>query len=61
MMTFILTLWNLWFAHEHDGQGLVEYALVVVLVSVTAASLLGVVGGNVNDLYFSRIVNSVTR
>ncbi len=61
MTTFILTLWNLWTAHEHEGQGLVEYALVLVLVSVTAASLLGVVGVNVNDLYYSRIVSSVTR
>ncbi len=61
MTTFILTLWNLWTAHEHEGQGLVECSLVLVLVSVTAASLLGVVGVNVNDLYYSRIVSSLTR
>ncbi len=61
MMTFFLSLWNLWFAHEHEGQGLVEYGLVLILVSVTAASLLGVVGINVNDLYYSRIVSSLTR
>ncbi len=60
-MTFILSLWNLLFAHEHEGQGLVEYGMVLILVSVTAASLLGVVGVNVNDLYYSRIVSSLTR
>ncbi len=38
------------FASQEHGQGLVEYALVLVLVSIVAIVALDVIGGNVTDI-----------
>jgi pilus assembly protein Flp/PilA len=48
---------NLWFAtalarfdelkHREEGQALVEYALILALVSVVAITILGTIGTNV--------------
>lgn len=38
---------------QEEGQGLVEYALVLVLVSVVAVAALGLVGGSVNSVFES--------
>lgn len=35
------------------GQGLVEYALILVLVSIVVIVALGVIGTNVNDVFNS--------
>ena len=34
-----------------SGQGLVEYALIIVLVAVVVIGILSVVGGSANDVY----------
>jgi pilus assembly protein Flp/PilA len=34
-----------------DGQAMVEYALILALVSVVAIIMLTLVGSNVNDIY----------
>ncbi len=34
-----------------SGQGLVEYALIVVLVATVVIGILSVVGGSANDVY----------
>ncbi len=44
---------------SNKGQGLVEYALVVVLVSVACIGALQVLGTNIDDSY-SQISNSVS-
>ncbi len=44
----------------HEGQGLVEYALIIVLVAVVTVLALGLVGTTINDTYYSRIVTSLT-
>jgi len=46
--------WNL---QDEDGQGLVEYALIIVLIAVAVVSALGVFGAQVSTL-FSTIVGS---
>jgi pilus assembly protein Flp/PilA len=39
------TFWN-----NEEGQGLVEYALILVLVSIVAITALGLIGTNVNNV-----------
>jgi Flp pilus assembly pilin Flp len=38
---------------DEDGQAMVEYALILVLVSVVALFALGVIGTNVNNIFNS--------
>jgi pilus assembly protein Flp/PilA len=40
---------------SQEGQGLVEYALILVLVSIVAIAALTLIGGNV-----SRVLNTVS-
>ena len=39
------TFWN-----REEGQGLVEYALILVLVSIVAIGALGAIGTSVSDV-----------
>ncbi len=39
------------FAGEESGQGLVEYALIVVLIAVVAIGALRILGGKVNGIF----------
>ncbi len=41
-----------------NGQGLTEYALIIVLIAVLLMVALGLVGTSLNDL-FSRIASSI--
>ena len=42
----------LWLRFENDeGQGLVEYALILILVGVVAIGALGATGASTNSLY----------
>ncbi len=36
---------------QEEGQGMVEYALILVLVSVVALIALGTIGTNVNTIF----------
>lgn len=36
---------------SEDGQGLVEYALILVLIAVTVISAISMLGGNINGVY----------
>jgi pilus assembly protein Flp/PilA len=38
---------------EAEGQGLVEYALILVLISVVAITIMTTVGGQVSDVFTS--------
>ena len=40
------------FAHE-DGQGLVEYALILVLIAIVVIGILTVLGSKVSDVFSS--------
>lgn len=43
---------------REDGQGLVEYALILVLVSITVIAILAVLGGAVGDV-FNTVANTL--
>lgn len=42
---------NMWFLASEDGQGLVSYALILILVAIVVVAALGVVGVDVLRLY----------
>jgi pilus assembly protein Flp/PilA len=46
-------------AQREEGQAMVEYALILALVSVVAIGTLKLVGGNVNSV-FTNINNKLT-
>lgn len=46
------------FLRNEDGQGLLEYALVLVLVAVAIVAILTLLGPQIGNLY-SRITTSV--
>ncbi len=39
------------FLPREEGQGLVEYALILVLVAVAVIGLLGILGTSVGDIF----------
>jgi len=53
-------LQNVWFRarDEESGQGLVEYALIIAIVSLGAIVALGFLSGKINTL-FSKAGNSL--
>jgi len=42
------------FLHREEGQGLVEYALILVLVAIVVIAILSLLGPQIGDV-FSRI------
>ncbi len=44
--------------HEEEGQGLVEYALVIVLVAVVIVIIVAVLGPQIGNM-FSRMTNVI--
>jgi pilus assembly protein Flp/PilA len=46
------------FAPKEKGQGLVEYALILVLVAIVVIVILAVLGPAIGDV-FSNIVNAI--
>lgn len=60
MANFIAALVGLYLPEEREGQGLVEYALIIVLVSIAVIALLTLLGGQLNTV-FSKITSSLNR
>jgi len=50
MLQFAEALYGL-YAGEQEGQGLVEYALIIVLVSIAAVVTLGALGTTVSGVF----------
>jgi pilus assembly protein Flp/PilA len=46
------------FLTREDGQGLVEYALILVLVAIVVIAILALLGPQIGNV-FSRIVNAL--
>ncbi|MGH2536165.1 MAG: Flp family type IVb pilin [Candidatus Promineifilaceae bacterium] len=46
-------------AAREDGQGLVEYALILVLVAIVVIAILAVLGPEIGNV-FSQIVDTLT-
>lgn len=40
-----------WLLNEESGQGMVEYALVLILISVVAIAVLGNIGNTINNRF----------
>jgi len=59
--TVAVRLQNAWFRarDEESGQGLVEYALIIALVSLAAVAALGFLSGKINTL-FSKAGNTLS-
>jgi pilus assembly protein Flp/PilA len=57
MARIVAKLKALW--RREDGQGLVEYALILVLVSVVAVGALTLVGTNINKV-LNTLVNQLS-
>ncbi|HEX3721881.1 MAG TPA: Flp family type IVb pilin [Nitrolancea sp.] len=54
MVEYITALYGLYMPEEKfEGQGMVEYALILVLVSVVAIIALTAVGGKISDIFNS--------
>ena len=47
------------FLTREDGQGLVEYALILVLVAIVVIAILALLGPQIGNV-FSRIMNGLT-
>ena len=47
-----------WLMEEESGQGMVEYALIIVLVAVVAVATLTTLGGDISGI-FGNISNSL--
>jgi pilus assembly protein Flp/PilA len=58
MVEFVSALVGLYLPEEREGQGLVEYALIIVLVAIAVIGLLTVLGGQIGSV-FSRITGSL--
>jgi Flp pilus assembly pilin Flp len=43
-----------------EGQGLVEYALIITLIALAVVAMLAVLGGGVISIYQNRITSSLT-
>ena len=59
MMALVDALAGLYLPKAREGQGLVEYSLILVLVALVSILTLALVGGTVNDVYYSRIAHSL--
>ena len=51
MVQFIATLVETYLPEKEEGQGLVEYALILVLVSIAAFVTLGLLGARVDEIF----------
>jgi pilus assembly protein Flp/PilA len=58
MVEFVNALVGRYLPEEREGQGLVEYALIIVLVSIAVIALLTLLGGQINTV-FSEITASL--
>jgi len=47
------------FVKEEEGQGLVEYALIIGLISIVAIAALSAAGGSIGDM-FDSVSNSLS-
>jgi len=59
VVEFVHALVGLYLPEGREGQGLVEYALIIVLVAIAVIAVLTILGGQVGNV-FSRMSSSLT-
>jgi pilus assembly protein Flp/PilA len=59
MVQYLKAWFDLHVATEEEGQGLVEYALILVLIAVAAIAIMTTLGGSVSDV-FTNINDKIT-
>lgn len=59
MVEYVKALVGLYLPEEREGQGLVEYALIIVLVSIVVIALLAALGTQIGAV-FTQITSSLT-
>lgn len=55
----MFSMFQAWLATREEGQGLVEYALILVLVSIVVIAALLLIGGRIDNV-FGEIANELT-
>ncbi len=48
-----------WLGKDKEGQGLVEYALILVLVAIVVIAILAIMGPQIGNV-FSRVTNGLS-
>jgi pilus assembly protein Flp/PilA len=43
---------------RRDGQGLVEYGLILVLIMVVCVAILTMVGSKVSNVFYNKLINN---
>ena len=51
MLNLMLQWASMYLGDSEEGQGLVEYALIIVLISIVAIGILGTLGGSVASVF----------
>ena len=51
MVELVLAFVDLCLAEGREGQGLVEYALILVLISIAVIATMALMGGQVGDVF----------
>ena len=51
MVEYVKAMVDLFRTDEEEGQGLVEYALILVLISIAAIAIMTTVGSSVVDVF----------
>ncbi|GAP62510.1 TatD DNase family protein/pilus assembly protein Flp/PilA [Ardenticatena maritima] len=59
LYTYLNALLNELVAEREEGQGLVEYALIIVLVAIVVIAALTLLGGQISSV-FSRISDTLS-
>ena len=51
MLQFVEALRGLYLSEEAEGQGLVEYALIIVLISIVAITIMTTLGASITSVF----------
>lgn len=51
MLNLMLQWASMYLSDSEEGQGLVEYALIIVLISIVSITILATLGGSVSSVF----------